>query len=162
VTLAFSVLTRWLRDAAAGRPGLAWLQLAVPIPAFVILVTSIVPFAVLKSVLDPTPGGGMALFLVTLAGFVAVAGWGVLGPDRGRPNGDAVAIIDLRAAFLSRLAIHVVFLTALLLMGLATREPVLLATALLMIGAEAPLAILTERRHAARAPRTALEAARQV
>jgi hypothetical protein len=128
----------------------------------VILVTSIVPFAVVKPLLDPTPGGGLGLFLATFSVFLLVAAWGVFGPDRGRPNGASIAIIDLRAAFLSRLAIHLVFLTALFGMGLAMREPVLLGVALLMLAAEAPLAILTERRHAARGPRVAaFEAIRQ-
>jgi hypothetical protein len=153
VTLGFSLVTRWLRDSAVRRPALDWLQLAVPIPAFVLLVTSIVPFAIIKPIVDPTPGGGMGIFLLTFAAFVAVAGWGVFGSDRGRPNGEAVAILDLRAAFLTRLAIHLVFLVALVAMGLATTLPVVLAVALLLLAAEAPLAVLTERRHAMSAPR---------
>ena len=152
VTLAFSLLTRHLRDAAHGRPALEWLQLLVPIPAFVILVTSIIPFAVLKPFVDPAPGGGMAMFVVTLAAFCAVAWYGTFGPDRGRPNGASVAIVDLRMAFLIRFAIHGFFLIALFWLGLAQTAPMLLVISLSLLAAEVPLAILTERRHALSEP----------
>lgn len=152
VTLAFSFLTRWLRDAARQRPALEWLQLLVPIPAFVILVTSIIPFALLKPLVDPAPGGGMSMFIVTLAAFCAAAWYGVFGPDRGRPNGASVAIVDLRMAFVIRIAIHGVFLIALFWLGLAQTAPMLLVISLTLLAAEVPLAILTERRHAGSQP----------
>jgi hypothetical protein len=148
VTLAFSFLTRHLRDAARGRPALEWLQLIVPVPAFVMLVTCIIPFAVAKPFVDPAPGGGLSMFLVTLAAFAAVAWYGVFGPDRGRPNGESVAIVDLRMAFVIRLAIHGFFLIALFWLGLAETEPMLLVISLTLLAAEVPLAMLTERRHA--------------
>ena len=150
VTLGFSLVTRALRDTAMRRPRLAWLQLLVPWPAFVILVHAIVPFAAALPVVDPRPGGGMVLFVATLAAFLAVAGRGVFGRDRGQPNGEAMAIVDLRAAFGMRLMIHGFFLVALLGLGLATSEPMLLLVALVMLVAELPLALLTERRHAGR------------
>ena len=152
VTFAFSLLTRHLRDAARRRPQLDWLQLLVPAPAFVILVASIIPFALVLPFVDPAPGGGLGLFGLTFAAFLAVAAWGVFGTDRGRPNGDAVAIVDLRIAFLMRLAIHGVFLIALFYLGLAQTAPMLLVVSLTMLAAEAPLAILTERRHATSLP----------
>jgi hypothetical protein len=152
VTLGFSLVTRALRDAAQDRPGREWLQLLVPIPAFVILIASIVPFAAVKPFVDPSPGGGLAPFALTFAVFGAVAGWGVLGPDRGRPNGESLAILDLRLAFVTRLAIHLFFVAALVIMGLASSEPVILAVALALLAAELPLAWLTERRHASAAP----------
>ena len=58
VTFGFSLVTRRLRDAAHRRPGLEWLQLLVPIPAFAILLASIVPFAIVKPLVDSDPGGG--------------------------------------------------------------------------------------------------------
>ncbi len=160
VTFAFSILTRWLRDACQRRTSLEWLQLAVPIPAFFILLVSIVPFAIVQPFTDPSPGGGLGLFGLTFVVFLAVAGWGVFGPDRGRPDGAAFAILDLRAAFFTRLTIHLVFLVALVAMGLATREPVILAVALVLFAAELPLAVLTERRHlSSRAQRRSVGAA---
>ena len=151
VTLGFSLVTRALRDRAVRRPSMDWLQLLVPVPAFVILIASIIPFAAALPFVDPAPGGGMVLFVPVLAVFCAVAGWGIFGPDRGRPNGEALAIVDLRFAFLTRLAIHGTFLVALLAMGLATEEPVILLVALVMLALELPLALLTERRHHASA-----------
>jgi len=153
VTFAFSFLTRRLRDAARGRPATEWLQLLVPIPAFAILIASIVPFAAVKPFIDPSPGGGGILFVLTFAVFGAIAGWGIFGPDRGRPNGESMAILDLRLAFVTRVAIHLFFVAALVVMGLAASEPVILAVALAILAAELPLAWLTERRHASAAPR---------
>ncbi len=149
VTFGFTLLTRALRERAARRPALAWLQLAVPIPAFVILIAAIVPFAAALPFVDPRPGGGMMLFVVVLAVFVGISAWAIFGPDRGHANGEALAIVDLRFAFLTRLAIHGTFLVALLALGLATEEPILLLVALAMLAAELPLALLTERRHVA-------------
>jgi hypothetical protein len=148
VTWAFSFMSRWLRDATASRRDLEWLQLAVPIPAFILLLVSLVPFTILQPLVDPAPGGGMSLFVVTLAAFVGLAGWGVFGPDRGIPDGSSIAILDLRLAFATRLAIHLFFLAALLALGLATSHPVLLIVSLTLLLAEIPLGIVTGRRHA--------------
>jgi uncharacterized membrane protein len=153
VTLAFSFLSRWLRDASAPHPSREWFQLAVPIPAFVLLLVSLVPFTVLKPIVDPTPGGGLLLFGITLVGFVGAAAWGVFGPDRGPPDGSGRAILDLRLAFATRVAIHGFFLTALFMLGLATTAPMLLIVATALLAAELPLGLLTRRRHE-RAPRT--------
>ena len=147
VTWAFSFVSRWIRDASASRPALEWLQLAVPIPAFALLLVSLVPFTVLQPIVDPARGGGMILFLITLAAFVAAAVRGAFGPNRGSPNGEATAILDLRLAFATRLAIHLFVLAALFALGIASTEPVLLAAAVLLLVAELPLAVLTRRRH---------------
>lgn len=146
VTWAFSYLSRWLRDASARRRTLEWLQLAVPLPAFVLFLFCLVPFTVIKPLVDPSPGGGLLLFAATLVAFVAVSAWGVFGPDRGSPDGSATAILDLRLAFATRIAIHGFFLAALLLLGLATSEPVLLGVSLGLLAAELPLGVLTVRR----------------
>jgi hypothetical protein len=146
VTLGFTLFTRLLRTAAHRRPALEWLQLLVPIPAFGVLTLSIGAFAVVKPLVDAEPGGGMSVFWVVLAAFVGVSVWAIWGPDRGRPDGAADAILDLRLAFATRVAIHLVFLGALLWLGLATSAPVLLAVGLLMLGAEWPLARLVAAR----------------
>ena len=147
VTLAFSLLTRRLRDVAVGRPRLEWLQLAVPIPAFAILLAGLVPFSVIKPVVDPEQGGGLVLFAITLVAFVIGAAWGVWGPGRTTPDGARMAMLDLRLAFATRVAIHIVFLVALFALGLATSAPMLLVVSLLMLAAELPLARLVASRH---------------
>ena len=146
VTLAFSLFTRRLRDAARERRQREWLQLLVPIPAFAVLLVSLVPFSLLKPMVDSDPGGGLSLFAITLAAFLAVSAWGIWGPDRGRADGAADAILDLRLAIATRLAIHLFFLAALVVIGLASREPVLLAVSVILLAAEWPLAALVRRR----------------
>jgi hypothetical protein len=146
VTMGFSLLTRWVRDAAARHRAREWLQLAVPIPAFVILTAAIWPFALVKPVIDPTAGGGGVLFVLTLAAFVALAARGTFGPGREAPNGQGTAILDLRLAFATRIAIQGFFLAALLVMGLAFELPVLLIVALAFLLAELPLAALVRSR----------------
>lgn len=149
VTLAFSSLTRWLRDASARRRALEWLQLAVPLPAFGLLLAGIVPFAILQPMIDPRPGGGMLLFVIVFVGFLAVASWAVWGPDRARPNGDRLAILDLGLALGTRVAIYGFFITALVLIGAAWRQPVLLIAAVVLLAAEWPLGRLVHARHTA-------------
>jgi len=140
VVVGFSLFTRWLRDASHRRRALEWLQLLVPLPAFAVLTASIGLFAVLKPLVDSEPGGGLLIFWICLAAFVAVSAWAVWGPDRGVADGASEAILDLRLAFATRVAIHLVFLAALLWLGLATSTPVLLLVALAMLALEWPLA----------------------
>jgi hypothetical protein len=149
VTLAFSSLTRWLRHAAAGRPSLEWLQLAVPFPAFGLLLAGIVPFAVVHPIVDPRPGGGMLLFLLVLAAFLVIAAWGVWGPDHIRSHGERLAILDLGLALGTRVAIHGFFIVALVVIGAAAKLPVLLLVAVILLAAEWPLGRLVHARHTA-------------
>ena len=147
VTLGFSFLSRSLRRRSAGRPALEWLQLLVPLPAFAILLVGLVPFSILRPIVDPKPGGGLAMFAVTLLAFSAIAAYGVWGLDRAPPDGAGRAMLDLRMAFASRIAIHLFFVAALFVMGLATRLPVLLAVSFAMLIVEAPLAWVIRLRH---------------
>ena len=146
VTLGFSFLSRWLRDFSVRRPNLEWLQLGIPIPAFAILITSIIPFALILEATGTEPGGGLWLFGLTLAVFVAIAGVGTFGPGRQAPDGMASAIVDLRLAFFTRFSMHGFFLVALLLMGLATTLPVLLLTSVALLVADIGVARLVDHR----------------
>ena len=147
VTLSFSLMTRWVRDAARGRPALEWLQLIVPIPAWILLLVGLTPFSILHPILDPRPGGGLGLFAVAMAAFLAVSAWGVWGPDRIRPNGERLAILDLRLALGTRVAIHGFFLVSLVLIGAAWQLPVLLIASAILLAAEWPLGRLVHARH---------------
>jgi len=146
VTLGFSLVTRWIRAWSAGRPAREWWQLAAPLPAYAVFMLGLLPFIWLKPLTDDSPGGGLGLFVSTLAAFAAVAAWGVWGPDRTAPDGQRTAILDLRLAFVTRLAIHGFFLGGLLTLGLAHELPVLLVVALVMLAAELPLALVVRRR----------------
>ena len=146
VTLGFSLVTRWIRDASRDRPAREWWQLASPIPAYGVLLAGLVPFIIVKPMVDSAPGGGLALFAIALAAFCALSAWGVWGPDRGEPDGQGTAILDLRLAVATRVAIHLFFLGGLLALGLAARLPILLLVALLLLAAELPLALLVRSR----------------
>lgn len=146
VALGFSLMSRWLRDAVARRTAREWLQLLVPIPAYVILIVGLVPFIILQPLLEPGHGHGLGIFAVTLAIFAGIAAYGVWGPHRVPPDGARNAIVDLRLAFVSRLAIHAVFITAFFVTGLQSTVPMLLVVALLLLVAEIPLAWLVNAR----------------
>jgi hypothetical protein len=146
VTFGFSLLTRWIRWAAHRRPQMEWLQLLVPIPAFGLLLLPLVPFMVLHPIVDPGPGGGWPILALALAVFLGAAGWAVFGPDRGRPDGAADAILDLRLAHATRLAIHLVFLAAFVGLKSIRSEPILGVVAVALIALELPIAILAQRR----------------
>jgi hypothetical protein len=160
VTLGFSLLSRWLRDRAAGRPRLEWLQLLVPIPAFVILILSIIPFALILEGVGAERGGGLWLFGLTFVVYLAIAWRGTFGPGRLAPDGAGAAIVDLRLAFFTRFSMHGFFLIALLVMGLATELPMLLVTSLAMLAADIGVSRLVDQRRdeaaAARAPEGSL------
>ncbi|MGZ8562004.1 MAG: carotenoid biosynthesis protein [Candidatus Limnocylindria bacterium] len=147
VTLGFSVMTRWLREASARRHAWEWLQLAVPFPAWILLLAGLVPFSILRPMVDPHAGGGLWLFGVAMAAFLAISAWGVWGPDRIRPDGEGLAILELGLALGIRVAIEGFFLVALVLMGGVTAYPVLLVTAILLLVAEVPLGRLVHARH---------------
>ena len=61
-------------------------------------------------------------------------------------------MLDLRLAFATRLAIHLLFLGAFLATGIVTSAPALGVVALLMLGLELPLAVMTRRRTSAPGP----------
>jgi hypothetical protein len=150
VTLGFSLVTRWVRAEAGTAPRRDWWQLAAPIAAYGVLLAGLLPFIWLKPLTDDQPGGGLGLFAITLLAFVAVAAWGVWGPDRIAPDGDRTAILELRLAVLTRIAIHLFFLGGLVLLAsngrFGTGLPVLLSVALLLLAAELPLTLLARGR----------------
>jgi hypothetical protein len=154
VTLGFSLLSRWLRDASVRWPNLEWLQLGVPIPAFAILLTSIVPFALIMEATGAEPGGGLWLFALVLAVFVAIAALGTFGPGRLAPDGQATAIVDLRLAFFTRFSMHGFFLLALVVNGWAAEFPVLLVTSVVLFAADVAISRLVDQRRTAAAART--------
>ena len=81
-----------------------------------------------------------------LAVFAALAAYGVWGPGRAPANGERLAMLDLRVAFTSRIAIHCFFLTALIVLGLVPQVPMLLGVALALLAAEIPLGWLVRSR----------------
>jgi hypothetical protein len=146
VTFGFSLLTRWLRAPAARRRALEWLQLLVPIPAFGILIGSIIPYAVISAWTNAPTGGPLWLSAVAIAAFAMVAWQGVFGSRRQPPERQVVAIVDLRLAFLTRLSVQAFFLAALVVTGFATQLPVLLAVSVALLIVEFPLVRLVNTR----------------
>lgn len=151
VTLGFSLLTRSLREVTARRRWTEWLQLAVPIPAYAIVVGSIVPYALISAWTHSPTGGALWLSALTIALFALVAWRGAFGTRRLTPDGRGTAIVALRLAFFTRLSIQAFFLLALVSMGLATDLPVLFFVSVGLLAAEWPLARLVNRRLSAAA-----------
>jgi len=158
VTLGFSFLSRWLRDRAVRRQGVEWLQLLVPVPAYAILIASIIPYALISTWADAPTGGALWLSFLSIGLFAAVGWRGIFGPRRQPPDGRVVAIVDLRLAFLTRFCIQGFFLLALLVMGFATQLPVLLITSVVLISADVWLSRLVNQRRAAISPASPLSA----
>jgi hypothetical protein len=146
VTLGFSLVTRWIRDTSRQRRGREWWQLLSPAPAYGVLLAGLLPFIWLKPLTDPTPGGGLALFAVALAAFSGLAAVGIWGLDRGKPDGERTAMLDMRLALATRVAIHLFFLGGLLAIGLASAYPMLLGVAVTLLATELPLALLVRSR----------------
>ena len=83
--------------------------------------------------------------------FCAIAAYGVWGRDRGTPDGEGTAMLDLRARVRrAALAIHTVFLIALFTLGIVGRAPMLLLAPVVLLALEWPLAGLVRGRLAAR------------
>ena len=155
VTWAFSFVSRWLRDAARTRPALEWIQLLVPIPAFVIFLVA--AGAVLdhqaadrldeRRRVDPVPDrlrrlprrGGVGRLRPEPRPARRVGHRHPRPPAGVRdPGGDPRLLPRWRSSPLA----------------LAAREPVILLTAVILLAAEAPLALLTHGRRSARNPLT--------
>lgn len=148
ITFGFSLLTRWLRDRAARRRWTEWLQLLVPIPAYAILIASIIPYAWISALTNAPTGGALWLSFLSIGLFALAAWYGVFGSHRQPPDGGANAIVDLRLAFLTRLSIQAFFLLALVGMGLATRLPILLVTSASLLAADVWLSRVVGLRRA--------------
>ena len=116
VALGFSAWTRLIRRWARARPGLGWLQLIVPLPAYATLLAGLVPFIALEGIVFSGPGGGFPIFLASLALFL-------IPPAFSLP-------------LLPRLALHAYALIAGALLGIFLRAPALLAVSLAMLGLE--------------------------
>ena len=154
VTFGFSLLTRWLRDRAARRRAAEWLQLLGPLPAFGILIASIVPYALVSVLTNAPTGGPLWLSAVAIALFAWVAWRGIFDSRREPPAREVVAIVALRFAFFTRLSMQAFFLGALVVMGLATQLPMLLAMSVGLLVVEFPLATLVNARLAEAADET--------
>jgi hypothetical protein len=146
VTLGFSAITRLLRDHTARRRWMEWLQLLVPIPAFVILIASIVPFAWVMVFTGLEPGEGLWMFAIALAVFMVLAWRAVFGPNRAPADGQMTAIVALPLAFFTRLSIHGFFLLELMVLGIGVKYPILLVVSVTLFILEFPLAKLVHLR----------------
>ena len=137
VAFGFSAWTRWVR-ARGHAESSPWLQLFVPVPAYLTLLLALVPFIALQQVFFGGPTGGFPPFLVTLALFAALTGWAI-GRGEGRlPKPWMMPLFP-------RLLIHGYFLSAGILLGIFQQLPVLLAMSLGMAAIELALAPAARR-----------------
>ncbi len=125
VAFSFSAWTRLVRHWLRGRPAMSWAQLLVPIPAYLTLLTPLVPYVLLF----PGPGAGFPVFWATLAVFVLIGGLPLLRRKR-------VLSRPWRMPLLPRLAMHAYFLAAGILQGIFRQVPFLLVMSLAMLAVE--------------------------
>ena len=138
VAFGFSAWTRWVRARGGARSTGSWLQLLVPVPAYLTLLLALVPFIALQQRFFGGPTGGFPPFLATLALFSLVAGWSI---RRGRGRLPRPWLMPL----FPRLLIHGYFLSAGILLGIFQQLPLLLAMSLSMVALELSLAPAAHR-----------------
>jgi Carotenoid biosynthesis protein len=136
VAFGFSAWTRWVRARSGAHSASPWVQLLVPIPAYLTLLLALVPFILLQQWFFGGPTGGFPPFLVTLAIFAWLAARSI-GPAHGRlPRPWGMPLLP-------RLLIHGYFIAAGILLGIFQQLPVLLAMSLSMVVIELLLAPAT-------------------
>ena len=138
VAFGFSAWTRRVRARGDARSTGSWLQLLVPVPAYLTLLLALVPFIVLQQRFFGGPTGGFPPFLATLALFSLVAGWSI---RKGRGRLPRPWFMPL----FPRLLIHGYFLSAGILLGIFQQLPVLLVMSLSMVALELALAPAVQR-----------------
>jgi uncharacterized membrane protein len=132
VAFGFSAWTRWLRGRTADRSVSGWLQLLIPIPAYLTLLIALVPFILLQQLFFGGPTGGFPPFLFALALFVLLTGRSI-AVCQGR------LVSPLAMPLLPRLVMHGYFITAGIALGIFQQLPVLLAMSLGMVAIELSL-----------------------
>ena len=137
VAFGFSAWTRWVRARSRAEAS-PWLQLFVPVPAYLTLLLALVPFIALQQVFFGGPTGGFPPFLVTLALFAVLTGWAIRRSEGRFPKPWMMPLFP-------RLLIHGYFLSAGILLGIFQQLPVLLAMSLGMAAIEFSLAPAARR-----------------
>jgi hypothetical protein len=138
VAFGFSAWTRWLRAHVGPGSGWRWLQLLVPIPAYLTLLLALVPFIVLQQRFFGGPTGGFPTFLAMLALFVVLTGYAIRNTEGRLPRPWLMPLLP-------RLVIHAYFVGAGIVLGIFLQLPVLLAVSLGMLLIELSLAPATRR-----------------
>ena len=140
VALGFSLWTRALRQAVANGSASPWLQLLVPIPAYLTLLVALVPFILLQQLFFGGPTGGWPPFLVALAIFVLFSARSIRTTHGHLPAPWAMPVFP-------RLLMHSYFLAAGIVLGIFAHFPVLLAMSVSMATVELFLPAGRYRNH---------------
>jgi hypothetical protein len=138
VAFGFSAWTRWLRAHVRPDSGWRWLQLMVPVPAYVTLLLALVPFIVLQQRFFGGPTGGFPTFLVMLALFVVLTGYAIRNAEGRLPRPWLMPLLP-------RLMIHAYFVGAGIALGIFVQLPVLLAMSLGMLVIELSIGPVARR-----------------
>jgi uncharacterized membrane protein len=139
VAFGFSAWTRWLRRRVADGSVSGWLQLFVPIPAYLTLLIALVPFILLQQRFFGGPTGGFPPFLLALALFVLLTA-------RSIATGQGNIGSHLAMPLFPRLLMHGYFISAGIVLGIFQQVPVLLAMSLGMVLIELALGPASRRR----------------
>lgn len=126
VAFGFSAWTRIVRGWVTGSKAPSWLQLLMPIPAYLTLLVALVPFIVVQQAFFGGPTGGFPPLLLTLAVFAAVSARWLLRSRASLPRPWSMPLLP-------RLTFHIYFLATGALLGIFQRLPVLLAVSVGML-----------------------------
>jgi hypothetical protein len=126
VAFGFSAWTRWLRAHVRPDSGWRWLQLLVPVPAYLTLLLALVPFIVLQQRFFGGPTGGFPTFLAMLALFLVLTGYAIRNAEGRLPHPWLMPLLP-------RLMIHAYFVGAGIVLGIFLQLPILLAMSLGML-----------------------------
>jgi hypothetical protein len=129
VAVGFSAWTRLVRRWSGSRPAMGWLQLLVPVPAYLTLLVSLVPFILVAPAFFHAKGEEFPTFIATLTLFAVLAGRPLL---RGRARIPA----PWRQPLVPRLALHAYALVTGVVLGIFAQVPALLVVSLAMLGVE--------------------------
>jgi len=132
VAFGFSAWTRLVRRSAARRRTRSWIQWLVPFPAYLTLLAAFIPFILVQDTFFGGRTGGLPPLLLTLFAFGSVTAHRVLKSRGTLPSPWSMPLLP-------RLAIHLYFLGAGVLLGVFERLPVLLVPSLAMLVLELSL-----------------------
>ena len=146
VAAAFSYFTRIVRRAATRNARAKFWQLAVPIPAYAVLIAGVASYIFIQKIYFREVGSDWILFTIAMATFGFITLRAVMSSKRMPREAPDVYLVAIRYVM------HLYFLWALFSTRIFIDLPALLFTSLTMLALETVLVIVVARSHPAPPP----------